>query len=68
LSRWGWAKDNSDGISRFIAIKIKPSLVFEVIELAHTSCLEIPSPGELLDKNTLWKDSFEGILGLLEAI
>jgi len=58
LSRWGWAEHNSDRISRLIAIKIEPSLIFKVIELAFAGSVEIPSPGELLDKNTLWKDGF----------
>lgn len=68
LSRWGRAKDDSDRIGRFIAVEIKPSLVFEVVELAFTSSIEIPGPGEFLYKNTLWKDSFKSILGFLEAI
>jgi hypothetical protein len=68
LSRWGWAQNNSNGISRFIAIKIEPSLIFEVVQLALTSSFKIPPPRELLNKNTLWKDGFQGVLGFLEAI
>jgi hypothetical protein len=31
LSRWGWAQDNSNGISGFITIKVEPSLIFKVV-------------------------------------
>ena len=60
LSHWGWAQHNSDRISGLIPVKIKPSLVLKVIKLAFAGGIEIPAPGELLHKNTLRKDGFQG--------